>query len=152
MPLKLKHEFAENEVVEALTGHILTYLKGGYDIELLEDLFDEACDYALERYMMYSEEQTKIVKAKETETSKDQLYTKLADSLNLINEAEGVPTITSEQLNVLFNDEVIKALTSLGNLFFGIMNTVKQKEETPASFPEALDEDDEKLRRFLQSI
>ena len=146
------HEFTENELVETLTGQILTYLKDGYEIELLEDLFDEACDYALGRYMKYLEEQAKIVKAKETEIPKDQLYARLAESLNLINKAEGVPTITPEQVEVLFNDEVIGALTSLGNLFFGIMNTVQQKEETSATSSEALDEDGERLRRFLQSI
>lgn len=152
MPLKLKHEFTEDEVVETLTGHILAYLKDGYDIELLEDLFDEACDYALGRYMKYLEEQSKIGKTKEAETSKDQLYTTLANSLNFINGVKGTPTITPEQLEVLFSDEVVGALTSLGNVFFDIMNASKQKEETSASFSETLDEDGEKLRRFLQSI
>lgn len=146
------HKFTEDEVVETLTGHILTYLKDGYDIELLEDLFDEACDYALGRYMKYLEEQAKMVKAKEAETSKDQLYTTLANSLNFINGTKGTPAITPEQLEVLFSDEVVGALASLGNLFFGTMNTVRQKEETPASSSETLDEDGEKLRRFLQSI
>lgn len=137
--------------VEKLTSEIFTYLKNGYNIELLEDLFDEACDNAVKFHKEYLRNQQKLLE-KNAEIPKNQLYTKLTDSLNLINKAEGVPTITPEQIEVLFNEEVIGALTSLGNLFFGIMNTVKQKEETSASFSETLDEDGEKLRRFLQSI